>query len=110
MSKFGVGVGEEFPVDEEPRATQEDEGERCCGHGAHEARREAWRREKWRRFKRQMHAEWRARRHAMRDAFDRREDVEAVYDPHARRVHNLIVGGLAMLGLAALIGVLRHRD
>ncbi len=106
MSKIGVGVGEEFPLDEEPRAT--DENEHCCGHGAHEARREAWRREKWRRFKHQMRAEWWARRRAMHDAH--REGVEAIHDPHERRIHHLIIGGLAMFGLAALLGALRHRD
>lgn len=103
MSKFGVGVGEEFPLDEKPRA--EGEGERCCGHGAHDARHEAWRR-----FKHQMRAEWWARKRAMHDAYHHRDGVEAMHDPHDHRIHHLIIGGLAMFGLAALLGALRHRD
>jgi hypothetical protein len=108
MSKFGVGVGEEFPLDEKPRATQQDqqdEGAGCCGHGDHQARREAWRR-----FRQQMRAEWWARRRAMHDAFHHREGAEAIHHPHERRIHHLIIGGLAMFGLAALLGALRHRD
>jgi hypothetical protein len=109
MSKFGVGVGEEFPVDEEPRAKtqQEDvpDNERFCGHDFREARRRAWRK-----FRHQMHEEWHARRRAFRDSFNQRDGVEAIHDVRHRHVHHLIVGGLAMIGLAALLGVLRHRD
>lgn len=106
MSKFGVGVGEDFPLDEEARAnaTQDDvpDDERFCTHDYRAARRRAWRR-----FKRQMHEEWHARRRAFRDGFNRRDGVEVIHDRH---LHHLVVGGLAMIGLAALFGILRHRD
>lgn len=105
MSKIGVGIGEDFPVDEQNRPNSEDGEESCCGRGAHEARHEAWRR-----FRHQMHAEWHARRRAMRDAFNRREAVEVLHDLRERHLHHLIIGGLAVVGLAALLSSLRHRD
>jgi hypothetical protein len=104
MSKFGVGVGEEFPVDEQNKSDEQAESG-CCGHGSHEARREAWRR-----FRHQMHAEWHARRRAMRDAFGGREGVEAMRDFRRDHLHHLIIGGLAVVGLAALLSHLHHRD
>jgi hypothetical protein len=100
MSKIGVSVGEDFPVDEE---THNEEDGPCCGHG--DARREAWRK-----FRHHMHAEWHARRAAMRDAFTKRDDVEAIHDLHARHLHHFIIGGLALAGLAALLAHLHHRD
>lgn len=109
MSKIGVGVGEEFPLDEEARAKQEDvaDDERFCAHDFRAARRHAWRK-----FRRQMREEWHARRHAFREARRdaRRDGVEAIHDLHGRHLHHLVVGGLAMIGLAALFGILRHRD
>lgn len=102
MSKVGVGVGEEFPVDEQNKSDQHTEAG-CCGHGTHEARREAWHR-----FRHQMHAEWHARRRAMRDAFGGRE--EAMHDFRRDHLHHLIIGGLAVVGLAALLNHLHHRD
>lgn len=99
MSKIDVGVGEDFPVDEQSKPEVEDLG--TC-RSRHEARRQAWRR-----FKHQMHEEWHAHRRAFRDAVNDRDPVEALHD---RRLHHLIVGGLAMVGLAALLASLRHRD
>ena len=46
----------------------------------------------------------------MRDAFTRTDDVEAIHEARERHIHHLIVGGLAMIGVAALLGALRHRD
>lgn len=102
MSKIGVGVGEEFPVDENPRndnaSGSEDE---CRGHGRG--------RGKWHRFH-HMHQQWHARRDAMRGRFHRRFGADAMHGFNERHMHHLIIGGLAMIGLAALLGALRHRD
>ncbi len=101
MSKIGVGVGEDFPVDENQEPGGEDRPFRGCGNPAHRARRAAWRR-----LRHQMHEEWHARRRAMRDAMDP-ETVQAMREQH---LHHLVIGGLAVVGLAAVLGLLRHRD
>lgn len=104
MSKIGVGVGEDFPVDEngKPEPDVEDLGH--CHH-----RRRA-RKEEWRHFRHQMHEKWQARRRAFRDGLNDRETIEAIHEFRQRHLHHLIVGGLAVLGLAAIIAGLRHRD
>ncbi len=102
MSKIGVGVGEDFPVDENKPSEGHDPESGCCGHGSHEARHQAWRR-----FRHQMHAEWHARRRALREAMGRPEAVQAMRERH---LHHLIIGGLAVVGLAALLGFLHRRD
>jgi hypothetical protein len=100
MTKFGVGVGEEFPVDEQNRPQREQTEESgCCGSDwrrQHELRREAWRR-----FRHQMHAEWHARRRAMRDHLRQQDAVESL-DLRGRHVGHLVIGALAIIGLAAL--------
>lgn len=108
MSKIGVGVGEDFPVDEKNRPETESQPEvedlgNC--HSRDEARRAAWRR-----FRRQMHEEWHARRRAWREGRGERDGVEAIHDFRDKHLHHLIVGGLAVLGLAAILASLRHRD
>ncbi len=108
MSKIGVGVGEDFPVDEKNRPeteTQPDVEDLGTCHGRHDARREAWRR-----FRHQMHEEWHARRRAWREGRGERAGVEAMRDFRAHHLHHLIVGGLAVLGLAAILASLHHRD
>lgn len=100
MSKFGVGVGEDFPVDENKSETGAEDLGHC--HRGHHGRKEAWRK-----FRHQMHEEWHARRRAFRDGLNDRDAVEAIRQHH---LHHLIVGGLAVLGLAAIIAGLRHRD
>ena len=100
MTKFGVGVGEDFPVDDStPEAAQEDGG--CC-RDRHEAFRQ-WREQKrqWRR----MRHEWHARRAAMREQF-RREFFGDTERQH-RHFHHAVLGALALIGLAALFS---HRD
>jgi hypothetical protein len=108
MSKIGVGVGEDFPVDEKNRPETETQPEAedlgTC-HSRNEARREAWRR-----FRHQMHEEWHARRRAWRDSRGARDGVEAIHDFREKHLHHLIIGGLAVLGLAAILAGLRHRD
>jgi hypothetical protein len=108
MSKIGVGVGEDFPVDEKNRPETENgpdvEDLGTC-RGRHDARREAWRR-----LRHQMHEEWHARRRAWRDGLNERDGVEAIHDFRGRHLHHLIVGGLAVLGLAAILASLHHRD
>ncbi len=109
MTKFGVGVGEEFPVDEQNRPQQdagpetEDEPRRC-GRGDHRARHEAWHQ-----FRDQLRAEWRARRRAFRDSMGQREGVEAMDDWRVHHVHKLVIGGLALVGLAALLSLFHSR-
>jgi len=108
MGKFGVGVGEEFPVDE--KAKREDDGPSCCdgmpnGGGSREERREAWRR--WRD---QTRAEWRSRKRTMREQFHH-EFADKAARHHGRHpmAGKLAVAGLALVGLAALFGH-RHHD
>ena len=106
MSKIGVGVGEDFPVDEnkpEPDAAEAEYLGTC--HSRHQARRDAWRR-----FRHQMHEEWHAKRRAFRDGLNDREAAEAIQEFRARHLHHLIVGGLAVLGLAAIIAGFRRHD
>jgi tRNA A37 N6-isopentenylltransferase MiaA len=104
MSKIGVGVGEDFPVDENDKSGPEVEDLGNC-HSRHRARRQAWHQ-----FRRQMREEWHARRQAMRDALNDREAVEAIHDFRTRHLHHVLIGGLAVVGLAALFGALRSRD
>ncbi len=104
MSKIGVGVGEDFPVDEKNKEEPEVEDLGTC-HARNDARRDAWRR-----LRHQMHEEWHARRRAWRDGLNDRDAVEAMHDFREKHLHHLIVGGLAVLGLAAIIAGLRHRE
>ena len=115
MSKFGVGVGEDFPVDEKTQQEETPSEQGCHGNGfrfrhggAHHEQHEAWRR--WRQ---QMHADWRARKHAMREQFRRGqweapEAGPAEHDRHRPQPHHFVIGALALIGLAALFG--RHHD
>jgi hypothetical protein len=104
MSKLGVGVGEDFPLDEE-KARQVGEESSCCGTEWHRQRAQG--REAWRRMREQMRAEWRVRRRAFRDGLHRQDDVEAMDGLRERHLHHLVIGGLALIGLAALLS--RHR-
>ncbi|MDE2164692.1 MAG: hypothetical protein KGJ53_16145 [Alphaproteobacteria bacterium] len=121
MSKFGVGVGEDFPVDE--KAQQEDtlhgddasSDPGCCGRGFHRHHGDshADHHEAWRRFRHQMRAEWRARKRTMREQFRRgaweaSDAHPAGDDRHGPRPHHFVIGALALIGLAALLG--RHHD
>lgn len=109
MSKFGVGVGEDFPVDEKkseeaaaPPGEAAASEARCCG-GSRSEQHEAWR--NWRHQKRD---EWRARKRAMREQF-RREFAGEGHREHAKHVAgSLAVAALAIVGLAALFGHRRH--
>jgi hypothetical protein len=106
MSKLGVGVGEDFPLDEE-KTRQAGEESPCCGSEWHRQRAQG--REAWRRMREQMRAEWRARRHAMHQRFAERDPIEPIAsaEAHSRHMHHLAVGALALIGLAALLG--HHR-
>ncbi|MDE2183605.1 MAG: hypothetical protein KGJ78_11355 [Alphaproteobacteria bacterium] len=109
MSKLGVGVGQDFPVGDAPKE-QSTHGEGCCGAESSGDRYEAWRRwQEQKRYWRQMRADWRARRAAMREQFRREvcgedDDVRR----HHRVVHGVVLGALAVIGLAALFG--HHHD
>lgn len=105
MSKFGVGVGEDFPVDENDKTQGPEVEDLGNCQGRHRARHKAWHQ-----FRRQMHEEWHARRRAMRDAWNERDPVEAVHDIRTKHLHHILIGGLAMVGLAAILGAMRHRD
>ncbi|HEX4303002.1 MAG TPA: hypothetical protein VHZ78_09425 [Rhizomicrobium sp.] len=82
MSKIGVGIGEDFPVDD-PRedAPRDERAGRPGDDAGYEARREAHR--KWhearREWKRQWRDEWRTRRSEFRSRFK-----DSYYDGHAR--------------------------
>jgi len=111
MSKFGVGVGEEFPVDENVASQENGETGGCCGtrgERLHAAARQ-WHEQK-RQWRRQKRAEWRERKQAMREKFHR----EFIGDGEAQAAHrsaarHLAVGALVLVGLAALLGH-RHHD
>jgi hypothetical protein len=110
MGKLDVGVGEEFPLDEQAKREGAADGPSCCehgpnGHGSREEQREAWRR--WRHH---MRAEWHARRHAMREQFHREFAPDAEHEHHRHHmIGKIAVAGLALVGLAALFGH-RHHD
>ncbi|MDR3525988.1 MAG: hypothetical protein P4L57_01825 [Rhizomicrobium sp.] len=107
MTKFGVGVGEEFPVDEENRSEQEAGSEgrsHRCGRGDRGAGHDAWHQ-----FRDQMRAEWRARRRAFHDSMGRHHDGEGMDDLRAHHMHRLVIGGLALVGLAALLSLFHSR-
>jgi hypothetical protein len=107
MPKLGVGVGEEFPLDEEngPQPEQETGPNPDCEEWR---RRRAMHREAWRRFRNQMRAEWSQRRRAFREGLRRQDDVEPMDTMHDRHLHHLVIGGLALIGLAALLGLHRR--
>jgi hypothetical protein len=108
MSKLGVGVGEEFPVDEEKKceetaAAPGEDADPCrCGPGSHFGGTRAERREAMRRWRHQMRSEWRARRRAMHEQFHRKFAGEMHHHDARHVVGKLAVAGLALIGLAAL--------
>ena len=109
MTKFGVGVGEEFPVDEQNRPQSEsgadsDQDGHRCGRGGYRARHDAWHQ-----FRDQMRAEWRARRRAFRDSMGRHDGADVIDDLRAHHVHKFLIGGLALIGLAALLSLFQSR-
>ena len=120
MSKLGVGVGDEFPIDDGKPA-----GENAAGGPGNdpdrEARRAEWRkqreafREQRRQWRDQWRAEWRERKHAfkeeMRAQFGDEFDHDHCYGNggyHRRywRGHHLfqvlIILGLIMIGITLL--------
>ena len=112
MGKLGVGVGEEFPVDENVASQESGETGGCCGtrgERLHAAARQ-WHEQK-RQWRRQMRADWHAQKQAMREQFRREfmgndDEVRAV---HRSATRHLAVGALVLVGLAALLGH-RHHD
>lgn len=98
MSKFGVGVGEDFPVAEQgPEASKTEQESRGCGYRG--------RRHALRQFRRRMKAEWMARH----PGFCRQGRGGTAEDFHNHPAKMLVIGGLAVAGLAALIGALGNR-
>lgn len=126
MSKYGVGVGEDFPVDEENRENPKPEGEaEDLGYGRHHFGKRGFRgcgqsdewkesrhkaRKAWKHLRHQMREEWHERRRAFRDHLNHRDGVEAMPGLREKQLHHLVIGGLAVVGLAALFGVLRGKD
>jgi|GEM_PF-1604765 len=104
MTKYGVGVGEEFPVDDRPEVSENDDDSRCCGQGAHASRKEAWRR-----FRHHMKAEWHARRHGFGRFRGHHDGVEPLDELRAHHIHKLVIGGLALIGIAAILSALNSR-
>jgi hypothetical protein len=97
MTKLDVGVGEDFPVADEPGNKPENHEETtCCGHGG---RHQAWQ---------QMRDQWLARHRAFHDRLHGRDAGDVVAALRAHHVHHLVLGALVLIGLAALIGFRRH--
>jgi len=100
MTKLDVSVGEEFPVADEPGPQPEDHEEStCCGHGGHRGRQQAWQ---------QMRAHWLARHRAFHDRLHGQDEGDVIAALRAHHVHHMVLGALALIGLAALIGFHRH--
>lgn len=83
MAKIGVGVGEEFPINDRPENGGAESGpgpdarqEHCCGWDSDEDY-EDWR--AWREERRARRHEWRARRREWRRRY--REEMRARYAP-----------------------------
>lgn len=101
MTKYGVGVGEEFPVDDRPQPESGTEGEsHRCGRRGHRHGHDAWHQ-----FRDQMRAEWRARRRAFHMG-EGDDVIEELRKPH---VQKFVIGGLALIGLAALLSLFTPR-
>src|SRR5690348_1173 len=111
MGKLGVGIGDEFPVDD-PKGPASGEN---AGPGEpprdpdYEKTREEYRkaRDAWREHRRKMRDAWRARRRAHHDEMHRRYgDAYAGYDWHehwhldSRHISNLLlIAGLIVLAI-----------
>lgn len=109
MSKIGVAIGEDFPVDDGPDRPHEPHDEHC---GPYWDAREEWRRQRheWRR---QWKAEWRARKHEwrqhkrafksqLRDSAYEHGDYRRYYRGHGFHLGYLIpilaiAGGIAII-------------
>jgi len=109
MGKLGVGIGEDFPVDDAKSAAEGASGTAGDQHGQDdEARREERRRrhEAWHEKKRQWREEWRGRRNAFR------EEMRAKYgDDYAdcgehRFWHGHVFGPRSLFRIALFIGLI----
>lgn len=117
MTKYGVGVGEDFPLDEDNRRPGEEGAEHEPGgphpyHGEDWHRRRRQAREALRQMRAQMRAEWRARCREMHDRFRQSEPVEPADGVRADKLMHLAqvgIAALAVIGLAALLGRHHHR-
>lgn len=100
MAKLGVGVGEEFPVDEKqpegaPGAREANEG----SSGSDEARRC---REDWRAERDAIRAEWRPRKRIFRDEMRRR--MRGRFGNHPYTYHyGAVLRLFAVVAVAALL-------
>jgi len=120
MTKIGVGVGEDFPVDEGaqrpqpgPHSGPEPEGHPCYDHDAWRQ----WRRQRYE-WRRQWRAEWRSRRRAFKEQL--RQSIYENFGPEAeaefRHRHHwphvslyALVPVLAIAGgIAVLIALIDH--
>ena len=100
MSKLDVGVGEEFPVDEGTAAQESGACGTGCGPGDRSEAYRQWREQK-RQWRQQMRAEWRTRKHAMRERFRGEfSGADASEGPHlsAHHMRHLAIGALALIG------------
>ena len=117
MSKIGVGVGEDFPVDDGPERGERDTnrgGERGRGErdwdAEYAARHEAHRRwhEQRREWKRQWKEQWRAQRHAFHEAnagaYAGGGHGYYGYRRGPRISWQMVVPLLALCGVIALVG------
>lgn len=107
MTKIGVGVGEDFPIEDKPEAPEADSPE---GAGHHACRDEDW--DAWRSAKRAARAEWKAAKAAWRVRKRAwREENRAAFREDRRiygyRVRGpfapFVIGGL--LVVATIVGI-----
>jgi Flp pilus assembly protein TadB len=79
MSKLGVGVGDEFPIDDGNPAGGNASGGPGTNNPDYEARRAEWRRQReaWREQRRQLRDQWRAEWREKKRAF--KEEMRAKY-------------------------------
>lgn len=122
MGKFGVGIGDEFPI-EDQKPSENAGGPSGPGDPDYERRREEWRkaREAWRDQRRQWREEWRARwrehKRAIREEMRARYGDDAYafyghdrwhshggwhgsYGGHRFLLHALMIAGLVALAIA----------
>lgn len=102
MTKYGVGVGEDLPVDEnKPEPLGNDrENPRCGQRGGYNA---------WQRFRERTRTECHGPRRSFRRGFSQQEAVEALDDLRSQYLHRLALGGLALIGVAAFLALLNTR-
>jgi hypothetical protein len=108
MGKFGVGVGDDFPIDDgnKPETGAADAGaDHAKDREEYERRREEWRkqRDEWRARRNQWRDEWRRRKREFRAEMHKRYGDD--YDGHDHHWHYSGDHVVKLLGLLGLVAV-----